>query len=74
VRVTGGTVVSTEDQSQAGTGGNARFIVTIAPDGTASSFTIEIDFSCGDAIGTRRFQATYATPLMYGDTIFVQAL
>jgi hypothetical protein len=74
VRVSGGTVVSVEDQSRTGTGGYAQFSVTIAPDSATSSFTIEVDFTCGDATGTKRFQATYATPLMYGDTISVQPI
>ena len=74
VRVIGGTLISVEDLSKTGAGGFLEFQLTVAPEGVTSSFTIEIDFSCGDATATRRFQASYATPLMYGDRITVQAL
>ena len=74
VRITGGTLISVEDLTKTGNGGFSEFRLTIAPEGVMSSFTIDIDFSCGDATATRRFVASYATPLMYGDNITVQAL
>jgi hypothetical protein len=74
VRITGGTLISVEDLTRPGNGGFSEFRLTIAPEGVTSSFTIELDFTCGDATATKRFQASYATPLMYGDNITVQAL
>jgi hypothetical protein len=74
VRLAGGTVISVEDRTTTGPGGFSSFRVTFALQNVVSPATIEMDFTCGNAMATRRFQASYATPVHTRDIITVQAL
>jgi hypothetical protein len=54
VRVTGGTLVSTADQTTSVAGGGTQFVVTIAPDGSSSQVLVDIDLGCGSAATTTK--------------------
>ena len=61
VRVTaGGTLISVEDMSHDGFGGQTQFSITIAPDGSGTPITLEVDLGCGAATTTKRYSISVA--------------
>lgn len=54
VRVTGGTLVSTADQTTGGPGGSTLFVVTIAPDGSSAELLVYVELGCGSAPTTTK--------------------
>jgi len=63
VHLTGGTLVTIDDQSTATVGGGTDFVVTIAPtDAATSEIFADVDFACGAAAATKHYHITYQAP------------
>ena len=71
VRVTGGTLVSIDDQSQAGQGGGSRFEVVVTPASATGDIIVEVDLGCGAAAATKRYQVLYHVPASSNEVLIV---
>lgn len=71
VRVTGGTLVSIVDQSQAGQGGSSRFEVVVTPASATGDIFVDVDFGCGTAVATKRYQVLYRVPASSNEALIV---
>ncbi len=71
VRVTGGTLVSVDDQSQAGQGGSSRFEVVVTPASATGDIFVDVDFGCGTAVATKRYQVLYRVPASTNEALIV---
>ena len=63
VRVTGGTLLSTQDMSSLGVGGGTRFHITIVPaTSTPTDILVDVDLTCGASAGTKHYSIAYRVP------------
>jgi hypothetical protein len=69
VRVTGGTLLSTEDMT-AEVGGTL-FHITIAPASATATILVDVDFTCSSQSRTRHFSIAYHVPTDAGDILVV---
>jgi hypothetical protein len=71
VRVTGGTLVSTQDMSSVTRGGGTRFHITVAPASAAANIAVEVDFTCSTAATTKHYMIAYFVPADPSQTLIV---
>lgn len=75
VRVSGGTLVSIDDMSQAGTGGSTLFQLTVAPaDSATAEILIDVDFACGGIAATKHYRIMYHLPTSANDMLVVDEI
>jgi hypothetical protein len=73
VRVTGGTVVKTEDFSKTGPGGYTSLVVTLLPDSASTTMMIvDVDLGCSGARVTKHYQVLWGTPQQAGGVVVVE--
>ena len=70
VRVTGGTLVATDDRSQTGQGGFADLLVTLLPESATATMLVEVDLGCGAAVVTKHYRVMF-TDLAPGSLVVV---
>jgi hypothetical protein len=71
VRVTDGTLISTEDMTTLGQGGGTRFDVTIAPASATADILVDVDFTCSSDTATKHYRIAYHVPTSASDILVV---
>jgi hypothetical protein len=70
VRVTDGTLISTEDMTTRGAGGGTQFEITIAPASATATILVDVELSCSPRSATKLYSIAHV-PAGGGDTLVV---
>lgn len=74
VRVTGGTVVKTEDLSRTAAGGYTSLAITFLPDSPSTTMMlVDVDLGCSTAGATKHYQVLWGSPQQAGQVVVVEA-